>query len=180
MSTYTTPAVHRPNLEQQVERIVLALLAILAVIAVATGARITWELPDTATSDAAPSVPAAAIERAARVEVVAAELHGLQETVRVVPATEAVLAERMELLRLVVDGTLPIAAAEAPPAPAVLLQQLDVERTAAVIGARQELTALRTVVRTTPSVAAGLARDMATLDAIGHGLVPPEAMLVQR
>ena len=177
MSTYTTPAVHRPSLERHVERIVLALLAVLAVIAVATGARITWELPGTATSDTTPSVSAATAERAARVEAVAHELRDLRETVRVVPATQAVLAERMELLRLVVDGTLPVAAAEPLPTPAVVLQQLDGGRTADVIAARGELTALRQVVRNSPSIAAGMEEELATLDAVGRWLVPPETMV---
>lgn len=180
MSSYTTPTLHGPHVEQHVERIVLALLATLAVLAVATGARVTWEFPGAGTSDAAPTAPAAAVERAARLEPVITELQGLETTTRIVPATQAVLADEIEVLRLVVDGTLPIAAAEALPVQPALLQQLDDARTAAVVDARQELHALREVMRSSPSLEASMAQDMATLDAIGHGLVPPEAMPLER
>ena len=104
MSSYTTPTLHGPHVEQHVERIVLALLATLAVLAVATGARVTWEFPGAGTSDAAPTAPAAAVERAARLEPVITELQGLETTTRIVPATQAVLADEIEVLRLVVDG----------------------------------------------------------------------------
>lgn len=173
MGTYTTPAVHGPSLE----RIILAVLTVFVVLAVATGARVTWEIPRTTSTDATPTVPAATVERAARVAAAADQLADLRQTVREVPATHDALAEQMELLRLVTAGTLPVAAAESMPTTSVALQQVDATRTAGVVEARRERTALRSVLRSSPSLTGTMAEDLATLEAISRGLVPPETMV---
>lgn len=160
------------------DRIVLLALLVLATIAYATGARVTWELPDLDTTAPAPAtVAAATTEHAERVAAAAQELDALRQATRVVPAASVALDERIELLRLVTLGAVPVAAAEAAPAGPVAVGVVDPGRTAGVVGARQELAALRVATRTSPSVAAGLAEEMATLDAIGRGLVPPETIL---
>ena len=172
MSTYTTPATHHIH----PDRVILALLALFGVIAVATGARVTWDVPRFDTADPAPTVSAAAVERAAVVASAAGELDALRQTVREVPATQAVFADRIELLRLVTAGTLPVEAAVAIPSTSVAVQQVDHDREAAVIDARRDLAGLRDVVRSSPSIGDAMAEELATLDAVGRGFVPPETL----
>lgn len=174
MSTATTTTARHLN----VDRITWVALLVLAALAVATGARVSWDLPsvDTTSTTATAGASVETADHAARVAAAASELDALGQVVRTVPSAAVGLSERIQTLGLVIDGTLPVAAAEPSPATSVVLQQLDPVRTDGVVTARHELAGLREAIRSSPSIAGGVAEEMATLDAIGRGFVPPETM----
>lgn len=167
------PTTHAGRHHVSGDRILLIVLALLGAAAVAALATGTWTLPtiggDTESPVEASTVSAQTRAHAAEAAAAVQQLDVLRGIARVYPSTAAAIQEDITTLELAVTGQLPLEAVQTAPS---ITQGPDVVSLTEV---RDELAALRELVRVEPVVESVYHDRILLLEAISDGYVPAAA-----